>query len=639
MGTTLFNSVAVLAITITDKSGAQRRVHFTGADITVGRLEDNDLVLQKNNVSKRHARLMYSDGRYVVSDLHSTNGTYINGRRITAPVVLKEGDKIYVGDYILSLTALDGSKSESASGRSGPPVPPLPQAESAQDSSLLARVLPAGRPQDPSLVATQGSDAPPKNSDGRTMVSAPPQAPQSSAYQGPTRLHAAQAQAPRVPLPRGGAEGSANTTTGLRPVGGGRPETGIQAKSVHASGTQRAIPIPSSPPPSLTPTRRLQGALATLMDQLDFHEDEAGPQAYPAAAAYEERLDEAINRLAREGAIGADLDRRFLREAALNEAAGLGPLERLLKDPATRHVVVDSPTRILADQGNGLLPMSLFFSGPQALTSVIERLLSLGGVTYTPNSPLQRATLPQGHQVTVWSTPLAQPGPVLAIHCARQEPISPETLTRDAWLSNDMLDLLRQAVLSKQNILVCGEPGADISAVSSGIAGLCPKGDRLLLIAARPGMAIDHPQVLALTTHSTDLSSQTLLDQAGRLRCDRLIIDRMESGSTLPILLFAATMGGVVMGMHISGQDGGLSHLSLHAQLASNVQAQALHALVQRAVRLVVYVRRERDGQQHVSRIAEVVPPASGGPPEERALFVHEGGFRSMGVRPAFLGD
>jgi len=76
---------------------------FSESEVTVGRVPGNDVVLPKGNVSKRHSRIVLKDNRFIVVDLKSTNGTYVNGRKITSPLVVKEGDKIYVGDYVLTL--------------------------------------------------------------------------------------------------------------------------------------------------------------------------------------------------------------------------------------------------------------------------------------------------------------------------------------------------------------------------------------------------------------------------------------------------------------------------------------------------------------------------------------------------------
>src|SRR6187431_3293393 len=93
----------MFAITVTEKGGEQRRLDFDKPEITIGRVQGNDIILPKGNVSKRHSRIVLKDGRFIIVDLKSTNGTYVNGRKITAPLVIKGGDKVYIGDFILSL--------------------------------------------------------------------------------------------------------------------------------------------------------------------------------------------------------------------------------------------------------------------------------------------------------------------------------------------------------------------------------------------------------------------------------------------------------------------------------------------------------------------------------------------------------
>jgi pilus assembly protein CpaF len=93
----------VFSIVITERGGAQRQLEFDSAEVSIGRLEDNEICLPKNNVSKRHSRLVLKDDRYILVDLKSTNGTYVNGRKIASPMVVRTGDKIYIGDFILTL--------------------------------------------------------------------------------------------------------------------------------------------------------------------------------------------------------------------------------------------------------------------------------------------------------------------------------------------------------------------------------------------------------------------------------------------------------------------------------------------------------------------------------------------------------
>ena len=98
----------MFAVLISEKGGAERREVFEGAEVTVGRVRGNDLVLSKGNVSKRHARLTHKDGRFVVVDQNSTNGTYVNRQRIVQATIVREGDRIYIGDFILRIEDASG---------------------------------------------------------------------------------------------------------------------------------------------------------------------------------------------------------------------------------------------------------------------------------------------------------------------------------------------------------------------------------------------------------------------------------------------------------------------------------------------------------------------------------------------------
>src|ERR1700690_837685 len=93
----------MFSLMITEKGGAQRKLEFDKAEITIGRVQGNDIILPKGNVSKRPSRIVLKDGRFIVVDLKSTNGTYVNGRKITSPLVVKSGDKIYIGDFIVGV--------------------------------------------------------------------------------------------------------------------------------------------------------------------------------------------------------------------------------------------------------------------------------------------------------------------------------------------------------------------------------------------------------------------------------------------------------------------------------------------------------------------------------------------------------
>lgn len=89
-------------------SGAGRRIELSHAPIRIGRDADNELVLEDENVSRRHARLERRGQRLVLMDVGSTNGTLLNDRELMEVAELRTGDRIKVGSTIFKyLSASD----------------------------------------------------------------------------------------------------------------------------------------------------------------------------------------------------------------------------------------------------------------------------------------------------------------------------------------------------------------------------------------------------------------------------------------------------------------------------------------------------------------------------------------------------
>ena len=85
------------------RSGPTPGAAFTleGDQITIGRDSTNEIVINDAEVSRRHARLTFQGGKYVLEDLGSTNGTFVNGQRLAGPRVLKSGEVVSFGEQIV----------------------------------------------------------------------------------------------------------------------------------------------------------------------------------------------------------------------------------------------------------------------------------------------------------------------------------------------------------------------------------------------------------------------------------------------------------------------------------------------------------------------------------------------------------
>lgn len=91
------------SLVVTEGALAGTVVPLGSAPITLGRASDSTLVLDDDYASNRHARLYQHDGKWIVEDLGSTNGTWIDRTRIIAPTVLTTNVPLKVGRSTMEL--------------------------------------------------------------------------------------------------------------------------------------------------------------------------------------------------------------------------------------------------------------------------------------------------------------------------------------------------------------------------------------------------------------------------------------------------------------------------------------------------------------------------------------------------------
>lgn len=100
-----------------------------GDQLTVGRDATNEIVINDAEISRRHARLTFQGGKYVLEDLGSTNGTFVNGQRLAGPRVLKAGEVVQFGEQIMlvfEVSSIDAGATM-VSPRAAAAVPSVPR--------------------------------------------------------------------------------------------------------------------------------------------------------------------------------------------------------------------------------------------------------------------------------------------------------------------------------------------------------------------------------------------------------------------------------------------------------------------------------------------------------------------------------
>jgi hypothetical protein len=112
--------------------------------ISIGRDASNTIQINDAEISRRHSRMQFQGGKYVIEDLGSTNGTHVNGQRIMSAYVLKPGDVVSFGEgIVLGFEAL-GQDPAATLAVVRPSAPPRQQVAAPPPAQAYAGQVPAG---------------------------------------------------------------------------------------------------------------------------------------------------------------------------------------------------------------------------------------------------------------------------------------------------------------------------------------------------------------------------------------------------------------------------------------------------------------------------------------------------------------
>lgn len=92
-------------VVVTDGPRRGVEVRLVGRELTIGRAENSDLVIDDEYASTQHAKLVLINNDWLIQDLNSTNGTYIGENRVGTPAVVKVGQAIRIGKTVFELRA------------------------------------------------------------------------------------------------------------------------------------------------------------------------------------------------------------------------------------------------------------------------------------------------------------------------------------------------------------------------------------------------------------------------------------------------------------------------------------------------------------------------------------------------------
>jgi pilus assembly protein CpaF len=579
----------MFAIVISEKGGGERREIFDKHEINVGRVQGNDLMLPKGNVSKRHARLLFRDGRFIVTDLKSTNGTYVNGRKIAQATIVREGDKIYVGDFVLRVE-LPPATPSSSPHRAGPPPAPQP-------SQSLGRSL-AGATAARGAVAMDAAEY-----TGREMVSSVPLAdPGDGGLKPPLEVsEVVTGTSPRLPSPPPLGDATYEPALASRPL-----QSVSSATSSRSAGSQ-----PGAGHAARIVTSRalaLSALIERVADSIDLAPLARGAEPDQVLAARIERIvREKAKTLRDEGHLPENVEVDDTIRDAQRELFGLGALDAVLDDYEVTEIRVFGHNHVTAVRAGDTVEIDPPFSSESALFRAIVRLCRQSSVPLGASETVLERYLPRGLLVQAVLPPTSLYGHALVIKKRRRADVSLEDLVRSGTVSRTMATFLQGCAAARANVLLVG-PVEATAMLLSALAAAGPASDGIVALQNVDELWGMEPAPVAIRLPDSAEEAIRLVRAAARLRPERLVVSPL----TGPLAAAVAStivegLEGVLAAMAAPSLRHALERLVPDLMAARpGLTPDAARSWLLGSFELAVEVARLRDGRYRVMRVAEL---------------------------------
>ncbi|MCB5184477.1 CpaF family protein [Methylobacillus gramineus] len=308
-------------------------------------------------------------------------------------------------------------------------------------------------------------------------------------------------------------------------------------------------------------------------------------------------------------------DLKQLTEDMVDELAGFGPLEALIKDDSINDILVNGAKDIFVERKGKLEKTQLRFIDNDHVLRVIRRILSPLGRRVDEASPTVDARLPDGSRLNVIIPPLALNGPCMSIRKFRKSPILGSDLLAYGTLNSQMLSFLTNATERRVNTIISGGTGAGKTTMLNFMSRSIPVGERIVTIEDAAELRLAHDHVVRLETRPQNLdgmgeiSAHDLVRNALRMRPDRIILGEVRSKEVMDMLQAMNTgHEGCMSTVHANNPNDALLRLETLAGLAGFQGAEVtMRKMIAAAIELIIQVTRMPDGKRRVTSVVEVV--------------------------------
>lgn len=357
-------------------------------------------------------------------------------------------------------------------------------------------------------------------------------------------------------------------------------------------------------------TKHIHSELLKQLDLRRMHLDDMGPDEVRV------QLTDIITNVidSYRGNLPPSVDPERLKKIVLDETIGLGALEELLADKSITEVMVNAHDDIYVERDGRLTKTPVTFSGPDAVMSTIERIISPLGRRIDESSPMVDARLRDGSRVNAIIPPLALRGPCITIRKFSDRKLTDRDLIQFGTVNESMVTFMRTCVEQRSNIVVSGGTGSGKTTLLNILSNFIPMHERVVTVEDAAELKLVQPHVVPLEARPANMEGKgqvtirDLVKNCLRMRPDRIVVGECRGGEALDMLQAMNTgHDGSLTTAHANSPRDMLRRLEVMVLMAGmDLPVSAIREQVASAVDIIIQQTRFGDGSRRITSIAEV---------------------------------
>lgn len=350
----------------------------------------------------------------------------------------------------------------------------------------------------------------------------------------------------------------------------------------------------------------------------------------------------------------AEEEKNKIISELVDEFAGLGPIENLMKDPEITEIMINGPGRIYIEKQGKKEVSDIVFEDEQQLRCLIYKILAPTRRRVDESYPFTDVSLKDGSRVNIIILPLSLDGSTITIRKFLKELKAIEDLIRLGALDKRMADFLVACIKAKVNIIFSGATGAGKTTTLNVLTSYISNEERIVTIEDTAELHLNQDHVVRLEARQPNIEGKgevtirDLFKNTLRMRPNRIILGEIRSGEALDMLqAICSGHAGSLSVIHADSPEDVIYRLETMILVSGvAISLDAIHRQTAAAINLIVQQEQLVDGSRKITNIAQVNGLKDGRVHIED-IFVYEmegidangvvqGRWRATGIVPVF---